>query len=59
MRTIDLRPRCKHCNKIPRGRGRIAAYEIYKPFCSFHCQEMANMKSNLAYCAERFAHLRR
>jgi len=48
---LDFRPRCKCCNKIPRGKMRMAEWERYKPFCSYHCQEIYNMRQNLAYCA--------
>ena len=46
---LDLRPRCRRCNKIPRGKMRLANWERYKPYCSYHCQEWARLESAQAY----------
>lgn len=48
-RTIDLRPRCERCQKLPRGKMNLAAYEKYKPYCSYHCQEWAALEGAMAY----------
>ena len=38
--TLDLRPRCKRCGKIPRSKAQKGNYETYYPgYCSFNCQE--------------------
>jgi hypothetical protein len=31
--------RCKRCQKLPRGKIKVANAERYAPYCSFHCQE--------------------
>ncbi len=39
---IDLRDRCarEKCNKlIGKSKMKIAAYDHYKPYCSYHCQQ--------------------
>lgn len=46
---LDLRPRCKYCRKIPRGKMNVANYERYKPYCSFHCQEWGRLQDAAAY----------
>ena len=46
---IDMRPRCRQCGKIPRGKMRNTESLRYKPFCSFHCQETGRMQNALRY----------
>lgn len=49
MRTLDLRPRCKRCNKIPRGKQRQAEFEKYSPYCSYHCQQWGGLEDAQRY----------
>lgn len=44
-KTIDLRDRCTRCGRLIRGKSSIKSFEIYKPFCSFHCQEWHRLES--------------
>lgn len=41
---IDLRPRCKRCKKLPRGKMKQAEFERYAPYCSYHCQEWGRLE---------------
>ena len=47
--TLDLRPRCKRCRKMPRGKMQLANWDRYKPYCSYHCQEWARLEEARAY----------
>lgn len=49
MRTLDLRPRCQRCRKIPRGKLALSNSTRYHPFCSYHCQEWAQLESAKRY----------
>ena len=53
---LDLRPRCKRCGKMPRGKMQTENYERYKPYCSYHCQEWANLEGAQRYINENFGH---
>ena len=46
--SIDL-TRCKYCKKRPRGKLAIANFDVYAPYCSYHCQETDNMQNALNY----------
>jgi hypothetical protein len=46
---IDLRPRCKRCHKLPRGKMQEENAKKYAPYCSFHCLEWANLENAQAY----------
>ena len=43
MKTLDLRPWCKHCGKLIRGKVKEDYFANHPPYCSFHCQESARM----------------
>lgn len=45
----DFRDRCKRCRKLIKGKLRVAQYEQYKPYCSYHCQEWAKLEDAQAY----------
>ena len=47
--ALDFRPRCRRCNKIPRGKRQKENYERYKPFCSFNCQEWFKLEEAMRY----------
>jgi len=47
--TLDLRPRCLRCNKIPRGKMQKSNFEHYKPYCSYHCQEWHRLEQASEY----------
>ena len=53
---LDLRPRCKRCGKMPRGKMQTENYERYKPYCSYHCQEWANLEGAQRYINENLRH---
>lgn len=56
MSASHLDPRrCKRCRKIPRGKAQEANADRYKPFCSYHCQEWANLEAAQAYLREKRA----
>jgi hypothetical protein len=46
---LDLRPRCKRCKKLPRGKLAAANFERYKPFCSYGCQQWFNLENAQRY----------
>ncbi len=54
MKILDLRPRCKRCKKLPRGKMQRANYERYAPYCSYHCQEWAQLEDAQRYIDEKF-----
>lgn len=54
MKIIDLLPRCARCNKLPRGKLAKESYERYHPYCSFHCQEWAQLEGAQAYINKKF-----
>lgn len=56
--TLDLRPRCKRCNKIPRGKLKQQSYEHYKPYCSYHCQEWHRLEQASEYIRRMPAYLK-
>lgn len=47
--TLDLRPRCKRCKKIPRGKMQVANFARNKPYCSFSCQEWGRLEDAQRY----------
>jgi hypothetical protein len=49
MKTLDLRPRCKRCRKIPRGKLNMANFERYFPYCSYDCQQWAQLEEAQRY----------
>jgi endogenous inhibitor of DNA gyrase (YacG/DUF329 family) len=49
---IDLRTRCarKKCHKLIRkGKKAHEDYKRYYPYCSYHCQEWANLEDAMEY----------
>lgn len=52
---LDLRDRCKRCRKLPRGKMQNENYKRYSPYCSFNCQEWANLEGAQRYINERLA----
>jgi hypothetical protein len=52
---IDLRPRCRRCHKIPRGKIAWGNWERYAPYCTFHCQEWGRLEDAQAYLRQREA----
>jgi hypothetical protein len=48
-RVLDLRPRCKRCGKIPRGKMAEQSYKMYQPFCSYHCQQWYGLEEVRKY----------
>jgi hypothetical protein len=46
---VDLRKRCKRCNKLPRGKMQTENYERYEPFCSYHCQQWWHLEEAQRY----------
>lgn len=57
-RVLDLRPRCERCKKLPRGKMRLENFERYKPYCSYHCQEWAQLENASAYVRNMPAYLK-
>ena len=53
---LDLRPRCKRCGKLPRGKMQAENFKRYAPFCSYHCQEWAYLEDAHRYINERLRH---
>ena len=53
---LDLRPRCKRCGKLPRGKMNTDNFKRYAPYCSFHCQEWANLEGAQRYINESLRH---
>ena len=53
---LDLRPRCKRCGKMPRGKMQKENYERYAPYCSFHCQEWASLEVAQRHINENLRH---
>ena len=49
MKIIDLRTRCKRCNKIPRGKRQEIEYKQYAPYCSYHCQQWGALEDAQRY----------
>lgn len=49
--TIDVRQRCARlrCNKLPRGKKQDAEYQRYAPYCSYHCQQWAQLEDAKRY----------
>ena len=50
--NLDLRPRCKRCRKLPRGKMQTENLKRYAPYCSFHCQEWARLEDAQQYINE-------
>ena len=50
-RILDVRTRCARCKQIPRGKLAKQSYERYRPFCSYHCQEWAQLEDAARYAA--------
>lgn len=46
---VDLRDRCKRCNRSPRGKMQTANWNRYKPFCSYNCQEWFRLEEAQRY----------
>ena len=53
---LDLRPRCKRCGKLPRGKMQAENFKRYAPYCSYHCQEWANLEGAQRYINESLRH---
>jgi endogenous inhibitor of DNA gyrase (YacG/DUF329 family) len=51
---LDLRPHCKRCGKIPRGKLQRENYDRYKPYCSYHCQEWHILEQAQRYIRDRY-----
>jgi hypothetical protein len=45
MKTLDLRPRCAYCNKIPRGKAALADFKKYEGHCSYDHQQRAHLQA--------------
>ena len=58
MMKLDFRLRCKRCGKLPRGKMQTEHFKRYTPYCSYHCQEWANLKDAQRYINENFGHKR-
>lgn len=41
--------RCDRCRKIARSKLAKAAYERYKPFCSYDCLKRAQLEAAMRY----------
>jgi hypothetical protein len=50
---LDLRPCCKRCRKIPRGKMQQANWDRYQPYCSYHCQEWHRLEEAQRYLNQR------
>jgi hypothetical protein len=46
---LDLRLRCARCLLLIKGRMREASYARYRPYCTFDCQERANLERAQRY----------
>lgn len=50
---LDLRPRCRRCGKLPRGKQQIAEREKHAPYCSYHCQQWAHLENAHRYINDK------
>lgn len=41
--------RCKRCGKLPRGKMQHDNAKRYAPYCSYHCQEWAQLEEAQRY----------